>query len=193
MINIQYYASVFLFASLVVSVLVRAVTLRRQGIRAMMFGETNKTDFILMPFVFFVIYTVLANTFGWLIWDVLVKRFWPSSVPGWFGIVMCLAAVGFFIYALVSFGRSFRVGIDEDDPAELVTTGAFAISRNPIYVCFLLFFTGMVLIHCNIVIAITLFLFMFIIHRQIRREEEFLTAHYGEAYQEYCKKVRRYF
>ena len=68
----------------------------------------------------------------------------------------------------------------------------FAISRNPIYVCFLLFFAGFFLIHCNIVIAAAIVLFSLAIHRQILREEKFLASHYGEEYGEYRKKVRRY-
>jgi protein-S-isoprenylcysteine O-methyltransferase Ste14 len=34
----------------------------------------------------------------------------------------------------MSFGTSFRVGIDVEHPDKLVTTGIFAVSRNPIYV-----------------------------------------------------------
>jgi len=64
MLFIQYLLSVILFALFILSVLIRAATLRRQGVIAMKFGETNKTDFILVPFVLFVVYTVLANTFG---------------------------------------------------------------------------------------------------------------------------------
>ena len=192
MIALQYLISVIVFALFILSVITRAVTLRRQGIRAMMFGETDKTDFILMPFVFAVIYVVLANTFGWPVWDVLVYRFWASDIPGWVGLVFGIAALVFFIYTLVSFGISFRVGIDEDNPAELVTTGAFAISRNPIYVCFLAFFFGLFLVHSNIVITLAFVAFALVIHRQIIREEKFLVSYYGEKFEEYCSRVRRY-
>jgi protein-S-isoprenylcysteine O-methyltransferase Ste14 len=166
--------------------------LRRQGIRAMMFGETHKTDFIIVPCVLFIVYVLLANTFNWPIWDVLVYRFWASDIPGWIGLVFGVAALIFFVYTLVSFGRSFRVGIDENKPADLVTSGAFAISRNPIYVCFLVFFTGLFLVHCNVVISVALVAFVFVIHRQIVREEKFLQSYYGEVFLDYCKRVRRY-
>jgi protein-S-isoprenylcysteine O-methyltransferase Ste14 len=29
-------------------------------------------------------------------------------------------------------------------------------------------------------------------HRQVFREEEYLGGHYGQAYAEYCRRVRRY-
>ena len=38
--------------------------------------------------------------------------------------------------------RSFRVGIDNEHPDKLVTTGVFAYSRNPIYVGFIALLLG---------------------------------------------------
>ena len=35
-------------------------------------------------------------------------------------------------------------------------------------------------------------LFSLAIYRQVLREEKFLAAHYGEEYEKYRKKVRRY-
>lgn len=192
MTALQYYLGVSVFALFILSVAVRAVLLRRQGIQAFLFGETHKTDFILVPCVLFVIYVVLANTFGWPVLDLLVARFWASEVPGWVGLGLCLVALFFFWYTLASFGKSFRVGIDENSPAELVTSGAFALSRNPIYVCFLVFFAGLYLVQCNVVLTLTLVAFAMTIHRQILREEAFLSAHYGKEYEEYQRKVQRY-
>ena len=190
--SLQYILSVIAFALFILSVLSRAVMLRRKGIRALVFGETNKTDFILVPFMLAVIYVVLANSFGWPVWQALVFRFWATDIPGWIGLALGLVALAFFIYTLVSFGASFRVGIDEENPAGLVTTGAFAFSRNPIYLCFLAFFASLFLIHCNIVIALALVAFSLVINRQVLREEAFLLSYYGKDFEAYCKKVRRY-
>jgi len=138
-------------------------------------------------------YTVLAKTFGLPLWRPLGYPFWETIIPGWFGLGLCAIAIFGFTLALISFGDSFRVGIDENKPDKLVTTGMFALSRNPIYVCFLLFFAGLFLIHRNIVIAVGMALFAAAIHRQVLREEKFLKSHYGGEYEDYCKKVRRYF
>lgn len=96
------------------------------------------------------------------------------------------------IFTLISFGDSFRVGIDEEKPDRLVTTGMFGFSRNPIYVCFDSFFIGLFLVHKNIVILVAVIAFALLIHRQILREERFLRSHYGAEYEEYCRNVRRY-
>ena len=189
---VQNVLSVCLFAFFVMMVLVRAAMLRKRGIQAIVFGQTDKSDFLLVPLMLAIAYTALANTFGLPIWSALIRPFWSSLAPGWAGLILCIAAVVGFALALASFGDSFRVGIDENKPDKLITAGVFAVSRNPIYVCFLSFFAGLFLIHRNIVIAVATVLFALAIHRQVLREERFLASHYGGEYEEYCKKVRRY-
>src|SRR5262249_49484696 len=64
------------------------------------------------------------------------QRFFHSEVMSWVGVFLCYGGLILFLLSLVSFGKSFRVGIDIDHPDKLVTTGVFAFSRNPIYVAF---------------------------------------------------------
>ena len=188
----QNVPSLLLFVLFVILVQARAAMLRRKGIKAIVFGATDKSDFLLVPMVLAIAYTVLANTFGFPMWSILIRPFWNSLTPGWAGLLLCVVANIGFVLTLISFGDSFRVGIDENKPDRLITSGAFSISRNPIYVCFLMFFTGLFLIHRNIVIASATILFALAIHRQVLREERFLSSYYGAEYNEYRKKVRRY-
>lgn len=189
---VQYYISVTLFALFVALVAGRAVMLRHKGIKAIVFGATDKSDFLLVPFVLAIIYTICSNAFGLPMWKPLVTPFWDTQIPGIAGIVLCAASAIGIAISLISFGNSFRVGIDEHKPDKLVTTGMFAFSRNPIYVCFDTFFFGQFLVHRNIIIAVAVVGFALAIHRQILREEKFLVLHYGGEYDEYRKKVKRY-
>ena len=190
--TVQYIASVVFFLLFVVTVLIRAALLRRKGIRAIVFGATDKTDFLLVPFVLAIIYAILANSFQFPLWEPLVHPFWKTVIPGWVGLGLSAAAIMGLIVTLISFGDSFRVGIDEEKADRLVTTGMFGFSRNPIYVCFDSFFIGLFLVHRNIVILLAVIAFALLIHRQILREEKFLHSHYGADYEEYCRNVRRY-
>ena len=190
--NLQNILSVCAFIAFVGIVLIRAAIMRKKGIKALVFGATDKSDFILVPMVLAIAYTVLAKTFGLPMWEPLIKPFWENIIPGWIGLALCGLAIIGFALTLASFGDSFRVGIDEENPDKLVTGGMFSISRNPIYVCFLMFFTGLFLIHRNIVIITAVILFALAIHRQVLREEKFLKSHYGAEYEAYCKRVRRY-
>ena len=190
--TLQYILSIVFLGLFVVMVLVRAAVLRKHGVRAMVFGQTDKSDFVLVPIMLAIFYSALANTFGLPMWSFLIRPFWNNPIPGWIGVALCaISCVGFFL-TLIGFGDSFRVGIDEHKPGKLVTRGMFAISRNPIYVCFLLFFSGLFFVHHNIVIAAAVVVFALAIHRQVLREEKFLMEYYGTEYEDYCKKVRRY-
>ena len=188
----QNIMSVCLLLLLVIMVQVRAAMLRRRGIRVMLFGQTDKSDFLLVPMVLAIVYAALANTFGLPMWSALTHPFWNTAIPGWVGLLLCFISVGGFALTLASFGESFRVGIDENASGKLITSGMFKVSRNPLYVCFLLFFAGLFLVHRNIVIAIAYVLFALAVHRQILREEKFLAVHYGDEYKDYRNKVRRY-
>jgi protein-S-isoprenylcysteine O-methyltransferase Ste14 len=73
-----------------------------------------------------------------------------------------------------------------------MTAGAFAFSRNPIYVAFAFNLIGQFLIFPNWMLLVYLGAGTWLFHRQILREEGFMKQHYGQQYAEYCRRVRRY-
>lgn len=171
-------------------VLKRVAMLRRQGVRAMNFGKQDKTDFLIPPVMFFYFYIVFANAFGWP--TIAHQRLFVSDAAAWGGVVSCAAGLLFLLSSLVSFGRSFRVGIDDEHPDRLITTGVFAWSRNPIYVAFWFILLGEFLVFPNRIPLIYLVVGTWLFHRQVRREEAYLAQHYGAAYADYRRRVRRY-
>ena len=96
------------------------------------------------------------------------------------------------LVSLVSFGSSFRIGIDTDHPDKLVTSGVFALSRNPLYVAFWIVLFGQFLVIPNWILLVYLGAATWLFNRQVLREEEYLKEHYGREYLEYCNRVRRY-
>lgn len=186
------YISVLALLAFFGLVIGRTLSLRRRGVRAIVFGKTHKSDFLLLPVFPLFAYAVLAGALGLPLPRVLKTPFWSNGAVAWAGLLLCAAALIGFAATLKAFGNSFRVGIDEKEPDKLVTAGTFALSRNPIYVCFLAFFFGMFLQYPNLILACLIALFAPLIHRQILREEAFLRAHYGEEYAAYSARVRRY-
>jgi protein-S-isoprenylcysteine O-methyltransferase Ste14 len=171
-------------------VLTRVWLMKRQGIQAMQFGKIDKTDFLIPPFALFYFYLVFAATFN--LPTVSTQEFFQSEVIAWVGVLFCLAGLLLLVGSLVSFGQSFRVGIDTDHPDKLITTGVFAFSRNPIYVAFALILLGQFLIFSNWILLVYIGAAIWLFHRQVLREEDFLKKHYGKEYLEYCNRVRRY-
>jgi protein-S-isoprenylcysteine O-methyltransferase Ste14 len=173
-------------------ILIRSIILGRHGIKVIVFGETNKTDFIIVPVVLFFFHGIVSSVFGLPFPKILIKYFVENSILNICAIVICTVSLIWFGITLKIFGKSFRVGIDENTKDKLITNGTFSISRNPVYVAFVTFFIGILLAYPNIITLIFLIILSITIHRQVLREEKFLKDHYGNEYYEYCNKVRRY-
>jgi len=175
---------------LLAMVLIRARLMKREGLQVIHFGRIDKKDFLIPPFALFYFYIVFAVAFDLPLPS--TQTFFSAVAASWGGALLCLAGLVFLFLSLLSFGRSFRVGIDQDQPDKLVTTGIFAVSRNPIYVAFALVLLGQFLLFPNWILLVYLFAATWLFHRQVLREEEFLTRHYGQEYSDYCHRVRRY-
>lgn len=186
----QCYIAALTIVLLVGMVLTRALLMNRKGAKAFHFGKIDKTDFLIPPFALLYFYLVFAAAFDWP--SVVRQRWFDSEILSWLGVVLCVAGLSLFLWALISFGMSFRVGIDTERPDKLVTSGVFALSRNPIYVAFALALLGQFLIFPNWVFLAYLVAGVGLFHRQVLREEDFLKPHYGSEYEDYCKRVRRY-
>jgi protein-S-isoprenylcysteine O-methyltransferase Ste14 len=171
-------------------VLARVVLLKAHGIKAMRFGETDKTDFLIPPFALFYFYIVFAAAFGWP--TIARHVLFRSEIASWVGALGCAAGLLLLLWSLISFGRSFRIGIDADRPDKLITTGIFAYSRNPIYVAFFVILIGQFLLFPNPITLIAAVAAAILFHRQALREEDYLQDHYGRQFAEYRARVRRY-
>jgi protein-S-isoprenylcysteine O-methyltransferase Ste14 len=184
------YFAALTMVLLIGMVVTRVLMMKRKGIAAMQFGKLDKTDFLIPPFALFYFYLVFAHAFHWP--AVSTQEFFHSDVIAWTGVLFCLVGLLVFFWSLLSFGMSFRVGIDTEHPDKLITTGVFAYSRNPIYLAFGLVLVGQFLIFSNWILLVYLIVAVWLFHRQVLREEDYLKQHYGEEYLAYCKQVRRY-
>ena len=186
----QRYLAVLSIVLLIGMVITRVWLLKKQGIKAMKFGNIDKKDFLIPPFALFYFYLIFANAFHWS--SIPYQEVFRHETIAWVGVILCLAGLIFVWWSLISFRESFRVGIDVNQVDKLITTGAFAFSRNPIYVSFGLVLVGQFLIFSSWILLVYIVAGIWLIHRQVLREEEFLKQHYGHAYLEYCNRVRRY-
>jgi protein-S-isoprenylcysteine O-methyltransferase Ste14 len=109
------------------------------------------------------------------------------------GVALIIVGLVFFILAFLSFGDSWRVGVDVKNPGVLVTSGIFAYSRNPIYVFLALWFIGSFFINGTLIFLIFALLSTSLLHWQTLQEERFLLKLYGKPYQEYLARTARYF
>jgi protein-S-isoprenylcysteine O-methyltransferase Ste14 len=156
----------------------------------MQFGKIDRTDFLIPPIALFYFYLVFTAAIQ--LPTVSRQVFFHSILVAWAGVVFCLAGLGVLLWSIISFGPSFRVGIDTEQPGKLITNGAFAFSRNPIYVAFTLILLGQFMIFPNWILLVYTGATLWLFHRQILREEDYLKKQYGMEFARYCNRVRRY-
>ncbi len=98
------------------------------------------------------------------------------------------------IWTIIAQGHmknSWRIGIDTETKTELITTGLFQTSRNPIFFGMIVSLVGLFLTTPNALTGLFLILGYVLIQIQIRLEEEFLINQHGQTYINYKQKVRR--
>lgn len=123
----------------------------------------------------------------------LSEPFTISIVLKYMGTVLIFIGFVLFTLALIALGPSWRIGIDTDHPGKLVTTGIFSITRNPVFIFIILYFTGTACIYTSWFFSGLAVMALFGIHMHILEEEKIMTKIYGEAYNAYRNKTKRYF
>lgn len=96
--------------------------------------------------------------------------------------------------SVIGFAYIKRGGLNKKVYADtLVTSGFFAVCRNPLYVGNMLIFTGLLMMHGNpAVIALGLLFFATAYTAIIAAEETYLAAKFGAQYDAYCARVPRW-
>lgn len=106
----------------------------------------------------------------------------------------CIGMIGnlIFLISVLCMKDSWRAGIPDKDKTKLVTTGIYKYSRNPAFLGFDLMYSGVLLMYCNLLIALFTAFAVVMLHLQILQEEKYLAGIFGAEYQAYRKRVFRY-
>ncbi len=109
------------------------------------------------------------------------------------GVSLYLLGVFFTIWGRITMRRFWgHPGkVHKDRQTELVTGGAFRISRNPIYVGFLLIYFGYALAIRSVLIVLRIPLAIYF-YRSILKEEVNLEKQFGKTYRAYKNRVPRF-
>jgi protein-S-isoprenylcysteine O-methyltransferase Ste14 len=128
----------------------------------------------------------------------LIQRFYPVAilprgialVPGVLLVALGLALVA---VAMASFFRARTSPIPIKPTTAIVATGLYRFTRNPMYLGLALLYLGITLWVDTLWPLLFLPLVLFTVQRTvIAREERYLEAKFGEEYQSYKARVRRW-
>ena len=103
------------------------------------------------------------------------------------------AAVLLVLAPILWYGGAIRAKLAENiQNNRLITTGAYAWVRNPVYTAFLFLAWAFLLWPGNLVLLLAMPLHLVWMRCILRRtEEKWLTERYGDAYRAYCQTVNR--
>lgn len=109
------------------------------------------------------------------------------------GAVIGAAGIALTLVAQVQMGASWRIGVDEGARTELVTSGVFAVVRNPIFSAMLLAAVGLCLAAPTALALAVPPLLLVALELQVRRvEEPYLLRVHGDAYRAWAARTGRF-
>lgn len=149
-------------------------------------GRYFKLTLILM-FVYVLLFAFIPSFYD----NFLPLNQLDTQIVKYVGLGLLGFALVWTIIAQVNMKNSWRIGIDTETKTELITTGLFGHSRNPIFLGMIISLIGLFLTTPNALTGLFFILGYVLIQIQIRLEEEFLTQQHGQKYLEYKQKVRR--
>lgn len=149
-------------------------------------GRYFKLCLILM-FVYISVNALIPN---WNKYDIYISSLLNPFLM-YFGLFLLGVSLLWTIIAQIHMKDSWRIGIDNDKKSELITSGLFSVSRNPIFLGMILSLLGLFLCLPTLFSILFLVIGYILIQIQIRLEEEFLIKEHGELYKNYLTKVRR--
>jgi len=193
----------FQITSLIIFLLVffgRTIRLRRKGTKVFVLGSGKKGFTALLEKSFLIFFPIWLIEIGIHSFNldtqflplVMVKLIFKNQIIQFAGAVVIFVSLLVFCLALISFSSSWRVGIDTAEPGELITTGVFSVTRNPIFLSMDLYFLGTFLIYSNLFFLMCFVCIALGFQFQIRQEESFLLARYGDKYRKYMAQVSRF-
>ena len=121
-----------------------------------------------------------AATLAWP--DIFVLRWLPGAVRT-AGALLIAGGLVLWFAGVVTVMRAYNRD-------ELVTSGAFALVRHPVYAAWItLVFPGLALLTRSWPMLLTPWIAYGIFRRFIPSEDEYLTQRFGQAYLDYCGRV----
>lgn len=112
---------------------------------------------------------------------------------GWLGLLLVIAALTVGKWAINTFKKA-GTNVPPNKPAHsIVQGGPFKYSRNPMYLSFVVMYVGLAMLaDAPLMLFLSIGLWYVLDNMVIEKEEEYLTAKFGDEYLTYCDKVRRW-
>ena len=124
---------------------------------------------------------------------VLPLRWQTPAAVSCLGLAVAVVGMLAVFAAQAAMGASWRVGVDPDEVTDLVTSGPFALVRNPIFTAMGITLLGVTLLVPSALTVLALLTFYLGAQLQVRLvEEPALERLHGQTYRDYASTVGRF-
>lgn len=149
--------------------------------------KSIKTVGMIIPVVL-VIFEISRTVYMWLV----PISYLEGKAVDCLGVAVMILGLVVCLITQYYMRSSRKIGIDLNTEVKLVTEGIFRHSRNPFFIGTILSSMGFFLVLPNILTFTSGVVYVFLIQIQVRLEEDTLAKSAGNAYLNYCAKVRRW-
>jgi hypothetical protein len=180
-------------------VLIMGIRARLQGVRSAGLIPSQTIERIMwliwVPviagWIIFPWLTISRGESPWLMpqWA-LVGEVWLSL--RWLAAAITWVCFGATVYCWRWMGRNWRVGVTEDDPTELITSGPFGRVRHPIYAISILMIWCTLLAAPSWPLLVSALLHTVLMNLKARNEERWMVNMHGETYIDYRRRTNRF-
>ena len=193
LLNIQIFLVIVLIFFLI-GLMVPLIIIRRKGKDP---HGTHKGYSIIARLSSATIFIWIINIVLFIFFYNLIELIWIFtflSVDIFIIIGIISVTVGFIIEILgiQALGINFRIELPKEE-TELITSGIYKLMRNPIAFGLFLIIIGTFLLIPNVLTLIITIANIIVFDTKVRDEEKFLLARFGKTYEDYQRKVGRYF
>jgi len=138
--------------------------------------------------------SVYLLIFCYIIGEFIIPKYPMIYLINLIGIMGLIISLLIFFYGFNMFGSYKENPSPQSSTKNLIKTGIFSYTRNPIYLAFILFHFSMFLTFENVMYFLTsLGLFVWINTYVIKYEEDYLMKEFGEEYANYQQAVSKWF
>ncbi|MBN1215813.1 MAG: isoprenylcysteine carboxylmethyltransferase family protein [Candidatus Lokiarchaeota archaeon] len=197
--DIVFGFGIFFFISFWTFLIYRIIVLKKMGDKALSLStkEGLKSLLSIIGFIVILLSYTIIYIFNSLIEpsNVIFGYFWDIRNFNWIiyiGMIFSLIFLIIMWSAIITMGKSWRVGMDVNNSNKLITQGIFKISRNPIFLGLDGIVISLFIVQPNLIFLGFCLITIVSIHFQILREEEFLLNIFKEDYKNYFKETPRY-
>ncbi len=129
---------------------------------------------------------VLASS--WVRWSQLPLPDWLRLI----GVGLAIISIPFLIWIQHTLGEYWHPYLELKEDHVLVTSGPYSRVRHPMYIVFVTFNSGMMLISANLLLLIQVVVGIILVYSRIDKEEQMLLRKFGDEYDVYVKRTGRF-